>query len=110
MMHRCAHPSTCRWHGKRGRMSRSSGPGSPIYFMCHACRRARARSLDWREYKVGTVKLTGRTRAYTSKGYTALGVRGDRVAREYKCSCGHVGWSNHNDLKRMEAQRATRIA
>ncbi len=29
-----------------------------------------------------------------------MGSRSTFVAREYRCSCGHVGWSNHTDLAR----------
>jgi hypothetical protein len=48
------------------------------------------------------ITLTGRKRRYRPSKGTALGIRSDTVAREYKCSCGHVGWSNHIDLKRIE--------
>lgn len=88
-------------------MSRSAGPGSPVSFMCNACRRRIcASSSDVRNATAlnrgGTVTLTGRERKYTPKAYTARGQRSDLVSREYKCSCGHVGWSNHVALRRLK--------
>jgi len=85
-------------------MSRSSGTGSPVWFMCPGERRDRNRAYSYRtrsfmyEARRHDVTLTGRTKPYRGK---ALGTRSTRVSREYECStCGHVGWSNHVDLAR----------
>jgi hypothetical protein len=45
------------------------------------------------------VTLTGRTRPYFNRFHALVG-RSTRVSREYRCTCGHVGWSNHADLER----------
>jgi hypothetical protein len=84
-------------------MSQSAGAGSPVYFMCSSERktywRDRAEGLVRRHY----VRLTGRKRPYKPQRHSALGLRSDTTAREYECiTCGHVGWSNHMDLKRLE--------
>lgn len=33
-----------------------------------------------------------------------MGSRSTDRAREYVCSCGHTGWSNHIDLARMAGE------
>lgn len=85
-------------------MSRSAGTGSPLFFMCREARRIWytdvRRTND--ERKAHRVKLTGRTRARRHSAGHAVGQRSHLVEREYECSCGHVGWSNHMDLARME--------
>ena len=78
-------------------MSRSAGPGSPISFMCGTLRRKHS---DWRDYDAHRVTLTGRERPYRASPTSALGLRSTTVSREYRCTCGHVGWSNHADLGR----------
>lgn len=75
-------------------MSRSAGTGSPAWFTCTVDRQERfTRSHQ--------VELTGRERPYQPKRGTAIGTRSTFVAREYRCTCGHVGWSNHVDLARL---------
>lgn len=74
-------------------MSRSAGTGSPVWFRCYADRRGEG--IDH------VVTLTGRTRPYESKRRSAMGFRSTNTAREYECSCGHTGWSNHVDLERL---------
>lgn len=69
------------------------GTGTPLQFHCSACRRSRA----WRERRggIGDVELTGRARPNRSNN------KGSRVAAshyEYRCVCGHLGWSNHVQL------------
>jgi hypothetical protein len=71
-------------------VSRSAGTGSPVAFRCHVERSTLRRGGEHR------VKLTGRVRPYEPRG--PMGSRSTFVAREYECSCGHVGWSNHIDL------------
>ena len=73
-------------------MGRGAGTGSPGWFRCHDERRG----LGDPSGKNHTVKLTGRSKPYHAK--RMLGSRSDFVTREYECSCGHVGWSNHIDL------------
>jgi hypothetical protein len=84
-------------------MSRSAGTGSPVWFRCY---RDRMGDYDERGH---TVALTGRTRPYRPP--RVLGSRSTFVSREYRCSCGFVGWSNHIDLARRagdaEAIRAS---
>lgn len=77
-------------------MSRSAGTGSPVWFRCSACRSTLVRNYD------STVELTGRTRPAPSRRYHARGSRSTGTLREYRCSCGHVGWSNHVDLAHRE--------
>lgn len=73
-------------------MSRSSGAGSPVWFHCYEARRHG-------HYQGHVVNLTGRERPYRRKRYSAKGSRSSDVSREYVCSCGHIGWSNHVDLE-----------
>lgn len=78
-------------------MGQSAGAGSPVWFRCWADRQVGSRGggTDHR------VTLTGRTRPYPHRQGHALGSRSSRTSREYRCSCGHVGWSNHVDLAEM---------
>ena len=69
-------------------MGRSQGTGTPISFKCYGERTMR---------KPGEhdVARTGRTRPNPSRN------RGARVLaseHEYRCSCGHVGWTRHIDI------------
>ena len=41
---------------------------------------------------------TGRTRPYRTSKYSALGGRSMLTAHEYRCDCGHVGWSAHTGV------------
>ncbi len=76
-------------------MSRSSGPGSPSWFKCAASRSVTLDLHKARGHK-HVVTRTGRTKP-RSKG-AAAGVRHGHVMWEYRCSCGHHGWSAHNDI------------
>jgi hypothetical protein len=68
---------------------------TPNWFRCYVERRE---SRRWRPSVEHRVALTGRTRTRkTSRGHSG---RSTLVVREYRCSCGHVGWSNHVDLAR----------
>ena len=75
-------------------MGRSAGTGSPVWFRCAVARREGPG--DDREH---VVVRTGRERPYRTRRYQTLGYRSDNVTREYRCTCGHVGWSNHLDLR-----------
>lgn len=79
-------------------MSRSAGPGSPIFFMC-----ARLRKVYWRDrtdrlHANHRVVRTGRTRPAPRNPGHAVGVRSLMVEHEYRCSCGYVGWTRHIDI------------
>lgn len=77
-------------------MGRSAGPGSPVRFKCWAQRRGERGDRH-------EVQLTGRRREYHPK--RMAGTRSSWWEREYVCSCGHVGWSNHRDLEvRVDGQ------
>lgn len=75
-------------------MSRSRGTGQPVWFRCSQCRRHRAIGGF-----ASDVSLTGRTRPKCDGN---AGMRSTTTEREYKCSCGHVGWSRHVDLEDKE--------
>jgi hypothetical protein len=75
-------------------VSKGHGTGSPVWFRC--TRDRRGEGIDH------TVTLTGRSRPYHSK--RAMGSRSTDRAREYECSCGHVGWSNHIRLAEMAGE------
>lgn len=83
-------------------MSRSAGPGSPIYFRCAKCRTKRRT-----EGKLGMhYEVTGRARHQRSNRGNATGVRHGTIAYEYRClDCQHVGWSRHDDLARAIARQ-----
>jgi len=82
-------------------MSRSAGTGSPVFFHCWEARRYG--HLAERGHRV---ELTGRTRPYRHKRYSTLGTRSMSTSYEYRCECGHVGWSNHADLARLANDEA----
>lgn len=78
-------------------MSRGSGTGYPLTLRCSQDRLTR----DWRSGRsVGRhdVERTGRTKPAPSptKGHPR---KADR-SYEYRCSCGHVGWTCHVDVLR----------
>lgn len=77
-------------------MGRSHGPGSPVWFRCHRCRSTLVNN------RTSTWELTGRSRPARFSG--APGSRSTFREREYRCSCGHVGWSNHIDLARAAGE------
>lgn len=76
-------------------MSRSAGPGSPIRFKCWRERRGYMTTIHGRPIE-HEIRLTGRRRPFLPR--RVLGSRSTFFSREYTCSCGHVGWSNHRDL------------
>lgn len=83
-------------------MGSNNGTGRPFYFRCSACRKNWHRD-EWAR-KGFKVILTGRKRYANGKGNA--GNRNSTHAREYRCeSCGHVGWSRHSDLERLEASQ-----
>ena len=83
-------------------MSRT-GTGEPLFFHCRQWRLERTRvELNMLPSRPHRVELTGRIRAFLRYGCPSYGRRMDCFSREYRCSCGYVGWSRHNDLKRLE--------
>jgi hypothetical protein len=68
-------------------MGCSSGTGQPICFRCRKC------GGFWID-----IRLTGGKRKLPTGGYG----RSSEHAREYVCRCGHIGWSRHTDLERLE--------
>lgn len=90
-------------------MSRSAGPGYPLYFMC-----SEARHIWWhdiarthRERAEHVVSLTGRSRPTrrNGKGHP----RKSWTTFEWQCSCGATGWSSHTDLERLAARNACEL-
>lgn len=77
-------------------MGQSAGAGSPVWFRCH--RERRGEGLDHE------ITLTGRSRPSRGKRGSAQGTRSTARDREYTCSCGHTGWSNHIDLARKAGE------
>lgn len=74
----------------------NAGTGQPLYFRCW---KQRQEIEGLARNPLHEVTLTGRTKAVRGGG-----LRMERFAREYQCSCGHVGWSRHKDLKRCEVK------
>lgn len=84
------------------------GTGYPLNFECakarliyYGNRSSRGEPVERteRERRQHVVTLTGRSRPRASrKGHPRMST----LTREYKCSCGHVGWSAHIQLERME--------
>ena len=80
-------------------MGRSAGTGSPVWFRCFE-----DRSTIRGGYGEHRIELTGRSKPYHAKKGHTLGTRSTYKTREYRCSCGHVGWSNHVDLARLAGE------
>jgi len=76
-------------------MGANNGTGIPLFFRCAAARKDRR---GWR-VQSHTVKLTGKSKPTDRLG----GIRNSKRSRQYECACGHVGWSKHVDLERLEA-------
>lgn len=83
------------------------GTGFPEFFECSQARKVYYGSRSSRGYDVDRtarerdrhkVKLTGKTRDAPSPGKGHP--RKSALSRQYKCSCGHTGWSCHIDLER----------
>lgn len=74
---------------------------TPSLFRCHQCRRTDgAWGPKSRKGWHTRVELTGKTKA---KGLGRCSMRTSQASRQYRClDCGHVGWSTHKELERME--------
>ncbi len=82
-------------------MGSNNGSGIPMFFACPFKRRA----PTW-DRSPHDVTLTGKTKPVGKTG----GIRNSKLSREYTCSCGHVGWSKHMDLERMEQRQARNVS
>ena len=82
-------------------MSRSAGAGSPVWFRCFMDRQTTRGTYHGPDSRI---TLTGRSKPYRAKKGHTLGSRSTYKTREYQCSCGYVGWSNHIDLARMAGE------
>lgn len=71
------------------------GTGVPVSFMCP--RERVQRRSGWVPPAAHLVTLTGRVKPYNTRNHPP---RSTNTKREYRCACGHVGWSNHVDLAR----------
>jgi hypothetical protein len=88
-----------------------NGTGYPNHFECSKARliyygdrssTGEPVARTTRERAAHVITLTGRTRPTprNGKGHP----RKSWTTREYRCTCGHVGWSCHKDLERLEAR------
>ena len=68
----------------------NAGTGQPIRFRCAACRRTRVFPLGWAVVRTGRVRKLSRPRG----GVRMLAYE----SHEYRCKCGHVGWTRHKDI------------
>ena len=73
-----------------------TGTGSPAYFQCPKWRR-QFHETRGRPHVVELTGREGKPRKYSTP-------RHGKIPREFRClTCGHVGWSYHNDLEHMKA-------
>lgn len=79
------------------------GMYQPLAFACTKCRKEPS-FFERRGSSYGRrVELTGRSRVQRSKGKNFR--RWPDEALEYKCPCGHVGWSRHPDVHRLKRRQ-----
>lgn len=78
-----------------------TGTGYPVYFICPVARRNRdirtwaAPPGHRRIVRTGRTKPMPPGRAHPRKLNTS---------HEYRCGCGHVGWSSHVDIARYPVE------
>ena len=72
----------------------NAGTGEPITFRCHKERLGSDYARGMRQH---WCRRTGRIKPYRP---SSQGIRTMHTAYEYRCSCGHVGWSAHRDVLR----------
>lgn len=85
----------------------NAGTGRPLTFQCAICRRSRyCRGLFMAHRCRHTQVRTGRTRPLTRQQQGRGGPRVLQHRVEYRCECGHVGWSRHVDVERLPLERA----
>lgn len=75
----------------------NAGTGQPIAFLCGIGRREGG---FWRgqDRFHGDYVRTGRTRGMPGHGHGVGRIMS--TAHEYRCRCGHVGWTRHHDIMR----------
>lgn len=103
-------------------MRRSFGTGSPIYFHCPVARRNQIfDGWGYRQSGGGSVRnfyryppghdeivRTGATKPRPRTRTTpAIGTRQMHTSHQYRCECGHVGWTTHQDILRYPIEEAT---
>lgn len=77
----------------------NAGTGQPLYFMCHVERRAKWRIRDnataraWLHERHSPIVRTGKIRRNVGGNTRTLS-----DAYQYRCACGHVGWTRHRDI------------
>lgn len=77
-------------------MSRSAGPGQPLFLKCSKCKKTRDR---YDTAMSGKLVRTGRERPYKPRGAPG---RTSKIAFECECLvCGIVGWYAHQDAERL---------
>lgn len=74
------------------------GTGIPIAFVCPVARRTRDQLDRNYGYPSGhkLIVRTGRTRP--APGLRNLPPRKLPTSHEYRCECGHTGWTCHSDI------------
>lgn len=86
-----------------------TGTGHPNWFMCPGERNDRSLARIFNDSKfIGThiIGLTGNTRPTKRDGHGHP--RKSWTTRQWVCSCGRTGWSNHIDLEHKEARNDPR--
>lgn len=80
---------------------RGLGTGQPLMFRCAQQRRDRMwpDSYDATDH-LHLVVRTGRTRGPGVEHEMPTYSRMMQTSHEYRCSCGHVGWTRHNGILR----------
>ena len=80
----------------------NAGTGQPITFRCWVQRRGAEIHYHWRTRKISYISYpkghngvrTGKVRASARGG----GIRMMHTDHQYRCECGHVGWSKHTGV------------
>ena len=93
-----------------------TGKGQPIAFRCSKCRKSKwiggcaSIDRDYTRHCSHRQVRTGRTRPYRGRNTGSRRMLSEH--HEYRCECGHVGWSRHRGVVRWVplAEEATRQA
>lgn len=83
---------------------RGSGKGQPMFLRCPVERRERS-SVYVRIGARHDLVRTGRVRGEPREFGASRSLVGGTV--EFRCSCGHVGWTNHVDVMRRPIEEET---
>jgi len=81
---------------------KGSGTGYPLTFNCFRCRRSVNGCIGGfvsycRHAQVRTGRVRPLSRPQQSKGHPRV----LRERHEYRCTCGHTGWTRHADVLRV---------